>query len=55
MSGDGRPARDEAGTPADWYDPGQPVTLRFLTFLAGDLSRVVRRLPLVHSVILGDR
>ncbi len=54
VSGDGRPARDESGSPLDWYDPGQPVTLRFLT-IAGDLSRVVGRLPLVHSVILGDR
>lgn len=54
VSGDGRPARDEAGSPLDWFDPNQPVTLRFLT-IGGDLSRVVGRLPLVHSVILGDR
>ncbi len=54
VSGDGRPARDETGAPLDWFDPGQPVTLRFLT-IGGDLSRVVGRLPLVHSVILGDR
>lgn len=54
VSGDGRPARDEAGQPLDWFDPNQPVTLRFLT-IGGDLSRVVGRLPLVHSVILGDR
>jgi hypothetical protein len=54
VSGDGRPARNEAGEPLDWYDPGAPVTLRFLT-INGDLSRVVGRLPLVHSVIMNDR
>lgn len=54
VSGDGRPARDAAGQPLDWFDPGGPVTLRFLT-ITGELSRAVGRLPLVHSVILNDR
>lgn len=54
VSGDGRPARDAAGEPLDWFDPALPVTLRFLT-ITGDLSRVAGRLPLAHSVILGDR
>jgi cell division protein FtsB len=54
VSGDGRPARNEAGEPLDWYDPGAPVTLRFLT-ITGELSRAAGRLPLVHSVILNDR
>lgn len=54
VSGDGRPARDADGQPLDWFDPGGPVTLRFLT-INGDLSRVAGRLPLVHSVILNDR
>lgn len=54
VSGDGRPARDEAGQPLDWYDPAAPVTLRFLA-ITGELSRAAGRLPLVHSVILNDR
>lgn len=54
VSGDGRPARDAAGEPLDWFDPAGPVTLRFLT-IYGDLSRAAGRLPLVHSVILNDR
>lgn len=54
VSGEGRPARDAAGEPLDWFDPGGPVTLRFLT-IRGDLSRAAGRLPLVHSVILDDR
>ena len=54
VSGDGRPARDAAGQPLDWFDPGGPVTLRFLT-ITGELSRAAGRLPLVHSVILNDR
>jgi hypothetical protein len=54
LSGDGRPARDEAGQPLGWYDPGAPVTLRFLT-ITGELSRAAGRLPLVHSVIVNDR
>lgn len=54
VSGEGRPARDAAGQPLDWFDPGGPVTLRFLT-ITGELSRAAGRLPLVHSVILGDR
>lgn len=54
VSGEGRPARDAAGEPLDWFDPAGPVTLRFLT-ITGDLSRAAGRLPLVHSVILDDR
>lgn len=54
VSGDGRPARDANGEPLDWFDPGGPVTLRFLT-ITGELSRAAGRLPLVHSVILDDR
>lgn len=54
VSGDGRPARDAAGQPLDWFDPAGPVTLRFLT-ITGELSRAAGRLPLVHSVILNDR
>lgn len=54
VSGDGRPARDASGQPLDWFDPAAPVTLRFLA-ITGELSRVAGRLPLVHSVILGDR
>jgi hypothetical protein len=54
VSGDGRPARDDAGQPLSWYDPAAPVTLRFLT-ITGELSRAAGRLPLVHSVILNDR
>ncbi len=54
VSGDGRPARDAAGEPLEWYDPAAPVTLRFLA-ITGELSRAAGRLPLVHSVILNDR
>lgn len=54
VGGDGRPARDEAGEPFDWFDPTAPVTLRFLT-IHGRLSRASGHLPLTHSVILNDR
>lgn len=54
ISGDGRPARNGDGEALDWFDPGGPVTLRFLT-IDGELSRAAGRLPLAHSVILNDR
>lgn len=49
----GQPALNEAGNPEAWYDPAQPITLRF-TQLGGKSSEVTGVLPLHHSVIMGD-
>ncbi|MFQ5786295.1 MAG: hypothetical protein ACE5H8_15930 [Alphaproteobacteria bacterium] len=53
ISGDGTSASDAAGKPEAWYDPAKPVTIRF-TLIGGESFEVAGKLPLHHSVVLGD-
>lgn len=52
--GEGEPAVNAAGQPEAWFDPAKPVTLMFAR-LGGKTSRVTAKLPLHHSVVLGDQ
>lgn len=49
----GESARNESGQVEAWFDPAAPVTLRF-TKLGGEVSEVAGKLPLHHSVLVGD-
>lgn len=49
----GESALNDGGNPEAWYDPAQPISLRF-TQLGGESSEVVGALPLHHSVVMGD-
>ncbi|MEZ5826090.1 MAG: hypothetical protein R3C97_15565 [Geminicoccaceae bacterium] len=54
VSGEGASARDEAGRPEAWFDPGQPVTLRFQT-IGGESVVVEEVLPVTHAMVInGD-
>lgn len=49
----GQSAVNENGQPEGWFDPGQPVTLKF-SQLGGEASEITGKLPLHHSVLVGD-
>jgi hypothetical protein len=53
VTGMGESARNESGEVEGWFDPAAPVTLRF-TKLGGEQSEVAGKLPLHHSVLVGD-
>lgn len=53
VTADGQSARNENGQLEGWYDPAQPVTLRF-SKLGGDTSEVTGELPLHHSILVGE-
>ena len=53
VSGDGTSAKDEGGNAEAWYDPAQPVTLRF-TAVGGEAQKIAGLLPLHHSVVVGS-
>lgn len=53
VTSEGAAARVADGTTGARFDPGQPVTLRFLR-IDGDVGTAVGRLPLTHAVVLGD-
>jgi hypothetical protein len=53
ISGEGASARTADGTPEGWFDPAQPVTLRFLE-IDGDVGTVEGHLPLAHALVLGN-
>lgn len=52
VSGEGAPARNEQGRPEGWFDPLQPVTIRF-TEIGGRQLEVSGLLPLQQSVVAG--
>jgi hypothetical protein len=54
VTGQGTPARDEAGRPEAWFDPGQPVSIRFLK-LDGAVSLAEGVLPLAHRLVDGEQ
>lgn len=53
VTGEGESATDAAGNPEAWFDPGKPVTLRFIQ-AGGAASDATGMLPLQHSVVRGD-
>ncbi len=54
VTGEGALSRDAEGKPEAWFDPAQPVTLRFVE-PGGAGSEASGVLPLYHSVVRGDR
>lgn len=52
VTGQGAPARSATGAAQAWFDPEQPVTLRFID-RDGATDEVSGRLPLGHAVIDG--
>jgi hypothetical protein len=53
VTGQGQSASDSQGRPEAWYDPAQPITLRF-TVIGGDQTATEGLLPLHHSVVIGS-
>jgi hypothetical protein len=53
ISGEGVPARDAEGRSESWFDPQQPVSIRF-TEIDGRQTEAVGMLPLQHSVVIGS-
>ncbi len=53
VTGQGAPARDDAGRPEAWFDIAEPVAIRFLK-LDGGVSLAEGVLPLTHRLVDGD-
>jgi len=51
--GEGQPALNAANQPEAWFDPAKPVMVTF-SRLGGETSQAKGKLPLHHSVVLGD-
>ncbi|WP_119678524.1 hypothetical protein [Indioceanicola profundi] len=54
IGGEGASARNANGDAEAWFDPRQPVTLKF-TQIDGDVSEATGMLPIQHSVVIGDK
>jgi len=54
VTGDGTSATNEEGLTEAWYDPAEPVRIRFAT-LAGDASSVEGTLPLRHRMVVDGK
>lgn len=54
VTGQGTAARDETGRPEAWFDPAQPVSIRFLK-LDGAVKLAEGMLPLTHRLVDGER
>ncbi|MEP4380846.1 MAG: hypothetical protein ABJ215_13395 [Alphaproteobacteria bacterium] len=53
ISANGEAARNAAGQPVGWFDPGKPVTAIF-GHLGGETFQAAGLLPLHHAVAVGD-
>ncbi len=53
VTGEGEPAQSDNGKPEAWFDPAKPITVRF-TLVGGESFDVAGKLPLHHSVVIGD-
>jgi len=53
VTASGMSARDDQGNPEAWYDTAEPVTVTF-TQIGGEASEITGKLPLHHSIVLGD-
>jgi hypothetical protein len=51
--GEGQSALDAANRPQAWFDPAKPVTMLF-SRLGGETSKATAKLPLHHSVVVGN-
>jgi len=54
VTGQGTAARDDSGRPEAWFDPAQPVSIRFLK-LDGAVRLAEGMLPLTHRLVDGER
>ena len=54
VTGLGESALSANGKPEAWFDPAQPVVLRF-TDLNGEVTEASGRLPINQSLVVGDR
>lgn len=53
VTAQGVSARDDQGRREAWFDPDEPVSVRF-TRLGGEVEEVEDQLPLHHSLVIGD-
>lgn len=53
ISGEGAAARNAEGKTEGWFDPQQPVSIRF-TEIGGRQTEATGMLPLQHSVVIGN-
>lgn len=53
VTAEGASATNAQGSPEAWYDPAEPVTVRFAR-LGGASTEASGKLPLHHSVVVGD-
>lgn len=53
VTAEGVAARNLEGGAETWFDPSQPVVLRFLE-INGDVSSIEGQLPLSHALVMGD-
>lgn len=51
--GEGEPAVNATNQPEAWFDPAKPLTIHF-SRLGGETSKTTAKLPLHHSVVLGN-
>lgn len=54
VTASGASAADPEGRQEAWYDVGKPITAHF-TLIGGRTAEATGRLPLHHSVVVGDR
>ena len=52
VAGEGVSARDRDGNPEGWFDPAQPLTVRF-TIAGGRPQEVSGKLPVTQSIVFG--
>lgn len=52
VTAEGPSATNSAGEPEAWFDPGQPMTIRFISVGGKRTSKVSGVLPLHHSVVM---
>lgn len=54
VTGDGEPARNEAGLPEAWYDPAKPVRLE-LRLLDGTSTSIEGIVPFTHRMVVDSK
>jgi cell division protein FtsB len=54
VTGNGEPARNEAGLPEAWYDPASPIHLEFQT-AGGQTASIDGVVPLAHHMVVDGR
>lgn len=54
VTGEGKSAISSSGSPEAWYDPGKPVTIKFIE-LGGKETVKEGLLPIQHSMVVGNK